>query len=153
QPNLEGYLERDPHASSPPPWNFLNLPLAVRANPALAVSIDGASKDGSPLVDPLGLVAITIAGTQASASYKLFARTLVDDRPPVAGDFEPDPPPPGAPPLLPPINVPASQDVVAHQVLVHKPPRPDPWTVQDGFVAQGQATAGNGGNLVFSIGP
>src|SRR5678816_2264246 len=60
QKDLEGYLEREPHASSSPPWNYLRLPLAVRANPRLPVSIDGASADGSPLVDPEGLVKITI---------------------------------------------------------------------------------------------
>lgn len=153
QPDLEGYLEREPHASSPPPWNTLKLPLAVRANPALALTLQGAANDGSPLVDPLGPVTIAIAGSQKSVSYSIYARPLVDDRPPVAGDFEVDPPPAGAPALLPPLHVPASPDVVAHDVHVHQPPRPDPWTVQSGYVLQGAPATGNGGALVFSIGP
>jgi len=153
QPDLEGYLEREPHAHSPPPWNKLELPLAVRANPALSLSIDGASHDGSPLVDPTGPITITIANSQASVTYSIYARPLVDDRPPAAGDFEFAPPPAGGPAVLPPITVPASLDVAQHDVLVHEPPRPDPWTVQDGYALIGQPTAGNGGNLVFSIGP
>jgi hypothetical protein len=142
QPDLEGYLERQPHASSPPPWNYLKLPLAVRANPALAVSIDV-----SPLVDPVGLVTIKIAGSQRSASYSIYACPLAD------GDFELDPPPPAAPALLPSITVPASQDVLAHRVLVHDPPRPDPWKVQDQYVLHEQPPADTGGVLAFSIGP
>lgn len=159
QKDLEGYLEREPHASSSPPWNYLRLPLAVRANPRLPVSIDGASADGSPLVDPEGLVKITIEGSQASVSYSVYARPLVEDRPPDAGDFEVDAPVPGGPALLPPIMVPASPGVAPgqpggsqHDVRVHQPPRPDPWAVQHDYVLQGQP-AGNGGNLAFSIGP
>jgi len=147
QTDLEGYLEREPHAQSPPPWNELELPLAVRANPALAVSIDGASLDGSPLVDPAGPIKISIAGSQASVSYSIYRRTLLD------ADFEVSPPPADAPALLPTINVPASLDVIAHEVLVHAPPRPDPWTVQNEYVLQGQPTAGNGSALTFSVGP
>jgi hypothetical protein len=153
QQDLEGYLEREPHADSPPPWNYLKLPLAVRANPTLSVSIDGSSMDDSPLVDPGGLVRITIAGSQASVSYSIYARPLTDGSPPVDGDFELDPPPPDAPALLPPITVPAALDVIAHDVLVHEPPRPDPWTAQQGYVLQGQPTAGNGSDLVLTIGP
>jgi hypothetical protein len=145
--NLEGYLERQPHALSPPPWNTLKLPLAVRANPALLVSIQGASMDGSPLVDPLGSVTITLASSQTSVEHSVFARPLLD------ADFELAPPPPDAPALLPPITVPASPNVLTHDVHVHAPPRPDPWTVQDGYVLHGQPTAGNGGDLTLSIGP
>lgn len=147
RPDLDAYLEREPHAASPPPWNYLELPLAVRANPAVALSIDGASTDGSPLVDPVGAVTITIANSQASVEYSVYARPLLD------ADFELDPPPPEAPALLPAIAVPSSQDVTAHDVLVHEPPRPDPWTVQANYVLQGLPTAGNGTDLTFSIGP
>jgi hypothetical protein len=146
QHDLEGYLERDPHASSPPPWNYLKLPLAVRANPALVVSIQGAAMDGSPLVDPVGSVTITLASSQTSVEYSVYARPLLD------ADFELAPAPPGAPALLPPITVPASTDAVQHDVLVHEPPRPDPWTAQDRYVLYGQPTAGNAGNLALSIG-
>lgn len=145
--DLEGYLERVPHAASPPPWSYLKLPLAVRANPAVAVSIDGASMDGSPLVDPAGAVAITIANSQASVEYSVYSRSLLD------ADFELDPPPIGAPALLPAIAVPPSLDVAAHNVLVHEPSRPDPWATQADYVLQGQPTAGDGGELALSIGP
>jgi hypothetical protein len=77
----------------------------------------------------------------------VYARPLLD------ADFELAPPPPGGPALLPPITVPASLDVLQHDVLVHEPLRPDPWTVQDGYVLHGQPTAGTGGNLALSIGP
>lgn len=147
QKALEGYLERKPHASSPPPWNYLKLPLAVRANPALLVSLQGASMDGSPLVDPVGSVTMTLASSQTSVEYSVYARPLLD------ADFELAPPPPGGPALLPPITVPASLDVLQHDVLVHRPPGPDPWTVQDGYVLHGQPTAGNSSNLALSIGP
>src|SRR5262249_41669903 len=49
------------------------LALAVRANPALAVSIYG-----SPLVDPLQGVTLTIAGSQKNVTYSAFVRTLLD---------------------------------------------------------------------------
>lgn len=147
RPDLDGYLERSPHAASPPPWSYLHLPLAVRADPAVAVSIDGASMDGSPLVDPTGAVTITIANSQASVEYSIYARPLLD------ADFEIDPPPPDAPALLPAIAVPPSLDVAAHDVLVHEPPRPDPWAAQAGYAPQGQPAAGVGGDLAISIGP
>jgi hypothetical protein len=102
--------------------------------------------DGSPLVDPLGSVTITLASSQISVEYSVYARPLLD------ADFEIAPPPPGVPALLPPITVPASLDVIKHDVLVYQPPRPDPWTIQDGYVLHGQPAAGNGGNLATLIG-
>jgi hypothetical protein len=95
----------------------------------------------------VGLVTITLANSQTSVEYSVYARPLLD------ADFELAPPPPGAPATLPPITVPASLDVIKHDVLVHKPPRPDPWTAQDKYVLYGQPTAGNGGDLALSIGP
>lgn len=147
RPDLEGYIEQEPHAASPPPWNYLVLPLAVRADPALALAIDGASMDGSPLVDPLGPVTITIAASQASVVYTAYARPLLD------GDFHLDLLSPGGPALLPPITVPPSLDVIGHDVLVVAPPRPDPWTVQAGHTQRGLPAAGNGGDLTLSVGP
>lgn len=126
RPNLSEYLE-------------VKLPLSVRANPALAVSIDG-----SPLVDPVGPVTVSIEGSQQSVVYSAYVRTLSD------ADFDFDQ-------LLGVddvsiLHVSASLDVPEHDVRVRKPARPVPWQVQSGYARRGESKQGNGGTLTLLIG-
>ncbi|HZF48936.1 MAG TPA: hypothetical protein VE093_09820 [Polyangiaceae bacterium] len=93
------------------------LPLAVRANPDVAVSIVG-----SPLVDPDAPATLRIDGSQASVGYSVFIRTLLD------ADFDVSDPAEAEA-----ITVPASLDVSEHTVLVKRPARPSPWAAQAGF--------------------
>ncbi|PTL78101.1 hypothetical protein [Vitiosangium sp. GDMCC 1.1324] len=126
RPNLSEYLE-------------VTLPLSVRANPVLAVSIDG-----SPLVDPVGPVGISIEGSQQSVVYSAYVRTLGD------ADFDIDNLL-GADDAIT-LHVPASLDVPEHDVRVRRPPRPVPWQVQSGYAQQGDSKQGNGGKLTLMVG-
>jgi hypothetical protein len=134
----------------------LRLPLAVRANPTLDVSITGVAlalgeppEDGSPLVDPAGDTTVTIAGSQQSVSYSVYVRRLVD------ADFEIDDI--DAPPPVEVITVAIpdvlDEDGTEHHVLVHSPPYLTPWQVQVGYVQRVEPTPGNGANLDLTVGP
>lgn len=120
-------------------WLRVELPLAVRANPGLAVAIDG-----SALVDPVAPVTITIAGSQASVLYGAYVRTLHDM------DFVREDAP--AAEVLT-VRVPASKDVPEHPVQVHMPPRPTPWQAPADATQPGEPTAGNGAELKLALGP
>lgn len=124
-PDLEGWLEAE-------------LPLAVRADPALDVAIEGSS-----LVDPQGDVTLTIAHSQSSVVYSAYVRTLRD------ADFEA---PAGAEVLE--VTVPANPTlrVPRREVRVSKPPRPRIWEVQEGYAQQGASKQGNGDLLRLTIG-
>ena len=120
------------------------LPLAVRADPGLAVSIAGSS-----LVDPTKAVPVTIAGSQTSVMYSVYAHAVRDE------DFVRDRS--AVAPVIP-VPVPRSPDlpepdVPEHDVLVPMPQRPDPWVAQDGYTQQGEPKPGNGGPLTLTPGP
>lgn len=53
-----------------------SLPIAIRANPAVAVTV--AAPDGSAISDYAGAVTLTLAGSQISVSYSVYARPLLD---------------------------------------------------------------------------
>lgn len=119
------------------------LTLAVRANPALALSIEGISQDGSPLVDPTGTATLTVFGSQPSVTYSAYRRLLLDRDFVIGGTGEPNQ-------LT--ITVPKSDDVLEHQVLVRAPPQPNPFQVQSGYTQQGEIHAGNGAALKLNLG-
>jgi hypothetical protein len=104
------------------------LPLAVRANPDVTVSVVG-----SPVVDPEVPVKLTIDNSQTSVSYTVFVRRLLDVD--FAGSDTS-----GAEAIA----VPASLDVPEHTVLVRSPARISPWKVQNGFAPVGPAMQGKG---------
>lgn len=118
------------------------LTVAVRASAALAVSIEGAAQDGSPLVDPAGATMLTVLASQKSAIYSAYLRPLLDR------DFATDPA--SAPQSLR-VLVPTSSDLPAHEVLVRAPPRRVPFQVQAGYVQQGESKAGNGAALKLNL--
>lgn len=120
------------------------LTLAVRANPAIALSVEGTSRDGSPLVDPAGAATLTAVGSQRSVVYSAYVRPLLD------GDFVAGGA--GTAQLLA-VAVPASVDVPAHTVFVRAPPRPSPFQVQSGYTQRGESSAGNGAELKLNLGP
>lgn len=102
-----------------------SLPLAVRANPALGVSIDT-----SPICEFQGTVKLNLTGSQKSTFYSVYVRTLLD------ADFVPTA---AASTAILTIPVPGAADV-----KVKNPPRPSTWQVQPSFtlLAQGQGTDG-----------
>ncbi len=116
------------------------LPLAVRANPELTVSVV-PSGDGTQLFSSGSSVKLTIAGSQKSVTYSAYARPLRDD------DFV------GAPasPEDIIVHIPPSLGVARPDVLVRAPHRPGPWTPPDGYQQIGGPTAGNGGNLTLTL--
>jgi hypothetical protein len=103
--------------------------LAVRANPALAVSVDP-----SPILDYQQDAAIKIAHTQSSAKYRAHARTIRD------GEFVRDPTDDNV------ITVP-----VAGPPAVRQPPIPDPWLQPDGYAPLGDdPVPGTGSDLLLT---
>ncbi len=111
----------------------LKLPLKVRADSALAATID-------PIVDHGADATVTLVATQASASYQLYARPL-DDREFIYGVTAAD---------VLGLAVPGEEDA--------RIPAPDWWTLHwpvappAGFTAVGGAQPGTGGDVpvVFS---
>lgn len=118
------------------------LPLAVRADPKLGVSLAGTG-EAAAVVDPAEPVTITLAASQASAVYSAFVRRLRD------GDF-PRVAAPGQDVLR--VAVPASPDAPAREVAVRAPPRFDPWQTPPGFALLGVPTGGSGGDQGIEIG-
>jgi len=108
------------------------LPLKVRANPALSVSVEP-----SPIIDFKGAATIKIAGTQRSAKYQLYIRPIPDR------DF---------------VHQAASEgDVITigverePDVHIRKPARQAVWIPPEGYAKWGDAQAGIGGELLFTI--
>ncbi|CAD5372274.1 conserved hypothetical protein [Rubrivivax sp. A210] len=103
--------------------------LKVMANPAPALAAEPAS-----IVAHAQDAAIRIAQTQASASYRLYARAIADAeflRDGAAGD-----------PLRVTVAVPGRPDVQAP-----RPASASPWITPSGFEPLGPATPGTGGEL------
>ena len=120
-------------------WLKAELPLAVRADPSLAVRIEG-----SPLVDPAAKATVAIAGSQESAMYSAHVRPLRD------GDFLRD----GAPLRhVLAVSVPSSLDVPAHEVVVRAPVLPAPGQALAGYTPQGDPSPGNGEEGSVVLGP
>lgn len=125
------------------------LPLRVRANPALSISADppvsGYGKD----------VSIKIAGTQKSAAYQAYFRTIADseyvrtisgtDCFHTVSDREY---------LRRPV---LEKEIVSTTaageplVRVHRPERPEVWKDIEGFLPVGNPVQGNGGEIVLSL--
>ncbi len=106
-----------------------NRLLAVRANPALVVSVDP-----SPVVDYQQDATIRIESTQATAKYRAYARTIRDS------DFVRDPTDENV------VTVP-----IAGPPAVRKPPQPDPWALPDGYAPLGADPApGTDGDLLLT---
>jgi len=98
------------------------LPLKVRANPAVAVSVP------APIIDYAGAASIKVESSQASACYQVLTRSIADDefiRGAAAG------------PVLT-VAVPNQDNVVL--------PRP----TADGFTVVTNAAQGNGGDLLLN---
>lgn len=129
--NLETYLD-------------VTLPLAVRADPSLAVAAQGAALDGSPLVDPARSATVSIQSSQKNVRYTAFLRQLLD------ADFGLSATPDAR---WLQVSVPVSRDLAAHTVFVREPPRPAPFAVQEGFAPQGDTKAGTGATLILDLGP
>ncbi len=108
------------------------LPLKVRANPALSITLDP-----SPIIDFQQSVSLKINNTQSSASYQLYFRPI-PDRDFVRQEL------PEAEVIK--VTVPKEPDV---QVL--KPPRDEVWSTPEGYTAWGGAKKGNGAELTFTI--
>lgn len=111
----------------------VSLPVAVRANPALAVSVDT-----SPLCEFQGTVKLNLAGSQKSTVYSVYARTLLD------GDFVPTA---AASPAILTVPVPGAADV-----KIANPSRPASWQVQPNFRLLATAQ-GTDGLLQLPLGP
>lgn len=111
------------------------LPLKVRANPALAVTIQPEN-----IIGYESNARIVIAGTQRSARYRLFVRTM-PDRDFIHGSGFPGPV----------IRVPVPNEP---DVQVRQPPRKPEWLTPGGYTPSGGAPqAGNGGDLELALGP
>lgn len=107
------------------------LPLKVRANPALDVSVHP-----TPIIDFGNATNIRIADTQASAGYRIYAKPIADT------DFvriiQPEPEE-----NLLTVHIPNETDV-----KVRAPARANPWALPSGFIALGgDALPGTGGVL------
>jgi hypothetical protein len=123
----------DPSENRPTQTALLDivLPLKVRANPALPVSVEPG------IVDFNQQATITVANTQRSARYQLYIRKIPDR------DFVR-------------ATVPATQVLKVSvtgkpDVQVRKPPRGDTWSTPDGYKALGEFQPGLGGELRFSL--
>ena len=110
------------------------LPLKVRANPALPVTV----KSGL-ITDFKQTPTLTIANTQMSAKYKLFIRTLPDR------DFIHGAVTDSAVLKVPVENTP--------DVQIRAPLLGAVWTTPDGYTALGDFQAGNGSDLPFTLPP
>lgn len=108
----------------------LVLPLRVRANPAAAAALAPA------IVAHGGSARIELAGTQASASYRVWQRRLRDSEVVFA-----------AQPAVPIIQVADG----ARIIRVERPARPVPWQDVPGFAPAGAATPGTGGQLALAL--
>jgi hypothetical protein len=109
------------------------LPLKVRANAALALSVEPAQ-----IIDFNTPASIKIAGTQSSATYQLYIRSIPDQ------DFVRQ-----AKPGAEVITVVVVKEPV---VQVRTPPRGAVWVAPEGFSAWGEAQPGSGGELQLPTG-
>ena len=110
------------------------LPLKVRANPDLAVSVDP-----EPIIGYNQATSIKLTQTQASVSYQLYRYPLLDR------DFIYQASPPG--PILS-VDVPNEEPV-----QVQEPVRGDVWTTPPGYSPVDGAQAGTGGDLSLPLPP
>lgn len=110
------------------------LPLKVRANPALPVSVDP-----TPIIDYNNPATIKIAETQRSTNYQLYIRPIPDREfvHKVVPDTE-----------VIKVSVEGEPDV-----QVHKPSREGVWITPEGYAEWGDAQQGTGGELEFKVGP
>jgi hypothetical protein len=123
----------DPSENRPSQTALLDvvLPLKVRANPALQVSVEPV------IVDFNQQATITIGNTQRSARYQVYIRKIPDR------DFVH-------------ATVPAAQVLKVSvtgkpDVQVRRPPRGETWSTPDGFRAVGEFQPGSGGELRFTV--
>ncbi len=107
------------------------LPLKVRANSALPVSVDPV------IVDFNQQAMITVANTQRSASYQLYIRKILD-RDFVHGSVAPE--------EVIEVNVAGKP-----AVQVRKPPHAEIWSTPDGFHAVGESQPGSGGEVRLPV--
>jgi hypothetical protein len=110
------------------------LPLKVRANPALQISLEP-----QPVVDYHGRATLKLAASQKSVHYQLYVRSIPDSDFDQAGDAATDVlqiPLPGKP-----------------TVRVRTPPRAPFWQTPQGYQATAAAQTGNDGELTFQTGP
>lgn len=109
----------------------IELPLKVKANPALNVSVL------SPIIDYSAQTTVRIAATQNSAEYRVYAHRIRD-------------------PEI--VHEPASDTEVLRvllpnepQVQVRRPLLPEPWALMATYEPISELRAGNGGELIINI--
>ncbi len=107
------------------------LPLKVRANSALPVSVDPV------IVDFNQQAMITVANTQRSSSYQLYIRKILD-RDFFHGSVAPE--------EVLKVNVAGKPDV-----QVRKPPHDEIWSTPDGFRTVGESQPGSGGEVRLPV--
>ncbi|MEZ4382398.1 MAG: hypothetical protein R3A79_13690 [Nannocystaceae bacterium] len=112
------------------------MPVAVRANAALAAAVDPAS-----VVDFAATPTLALQDTQRSATYAAFVRPVADDERVFAGDVVGD---------AAILEVAVAQDRPSVRVI--RPPKTELWADLAGFVAAGDAIAGTGGELALALG-
>ncbi|MFC1794572.1 hypothetical protein ACFL3Q_13395, partial [Planctomycetota bacterium] len=110
------------------------LPLKVRANPALSVSVDP-----TPIIDYNNSATIKIADTQQSTNYQLYIRPIPDR------EFDHK--------VVPDTEVIKVSVEGEPDVQVQKPAREGLWITPEGYVEWGSAQQGTGNELELKIGP
>ncbi|HUT46928.1 MAG TPA: hypothetical protein VMX36_11630 [Sedimentisphaerales bacterium] len=110
------------------------LPLKVRANPALPVSVDP-----TPIIDYNNPATIKIAETQQSTNYQLYIRPIPDR------EFVHK--------VVPDIEVIKVSVEGEPDVKVRKPAREGVWITPEGYAEWGDAQQGTGGELELKVGP
>ena len=119
----------------------VHLPLAVRANPTIGVSVSGSS-----FSDPEGPVGVALSPSQSSVKYTLYARRLQDrDFRPQAGENTirlnvPDP--------LAGWTGPAH---AARALTVRAPPSGDVWQLPEGYAQAAPTAPGNDAIRLFKL--
>jgi hypothetical protein len=123
----------DPSENRPSQTALLDvvLPLKVRANPGLTVSVEPA------IVDFDGQAVMTVAATQRSARYRVYAGRIRDR------DFVRTPT--RATEVIS-VSVPGKPDVP-----VRKPRSANTWVTPDGYRDLGAPQAGSGGDIRFAL--
>jgi len=112
-----------------------NMPVAVRANPALAVAVDPQA-----IVNFSVSPSLVLSGTQESVAYSVYTRAVADDERIFTGDLV----------TGEVLEVAVGGDMPA--VRVPRPPKSELWADLAGFVRGGDPVAGTGGDLSLALG-